>query len=176
MKSKALITMAVASTFGWSATALAATGHEVITPFSVSESGENIVQQHREGFDSYRHRASSDSFSRERGVMNTERYSASSDTFTNEDSAAALNMDESLALDEGIYSDVYAVAWTPASWDDWMSYIEVPPAGQLALSDDITLVPAYQISFMPSGVFAPTQEELVAQALADMPYDSAEVG
>src|ERR1700704_4542391 len=176
MKSRTLVTMAVASTFGWSAAALAATGHEVITPFSVSETGENVVQQHRQGFDSHRHRASSDSFSREPGVMNAERYSASSDTFTNEDSVAALNMDERLALDEGIYSDVYVASWTPASSDDWMSYIEMPPAGQLALRDDITLVPAYEISFMPSGVLAPTQEELVARALADMPYDSAEVG
>ncbi|HEV7394647.1 MAG TPA: hypothetical protein VGO08_23635 [Burkholderiales bacterium] len=176
MKSRTLVTMAVASTFGWSAAALAATGHEVITPFSVSETGENVVQQHRQGFDSHRHRASSDSFSREPGVMNAERYSASSDTFTNEDSVAALNMDENLGLDEGIYSDVYVASWTPASSDDWMSYIEMPPAGQLALSDDITLVPAYEISFMPSGVLAPTQEELVARALVDMPYDSAEVG
>ena len=175
MKSKTLITIAVASTFGWSAATLAATGHEVITPFSVSESGENIVQQHRDGFDSYRHRASSESLSQP-GVNNAERYTASSDTFTNEDSVAALNMDESLALDDGIYSDVYTVAWTPSSSDDWMNYIEVPPAKQLAVSDDMTLVPAYRISLMPSDPLAPTQEELVAKALAEMPYDSAEVG
>jgi hypothetical protein len=40
MKTKTLIGIAVASTFGWAASTYAGSSHEVITPLSVSEAGE----------------------------------------------------------------------------------------------------------------------------------------
>ena len=48
MKAKTLSAIAVAAAFGLSASAFAGPGHEVVTPFSPNESGENAIafQQH----------------------------------------------------------------------------------------------------------------------------------
>ena len=126
MKSK-LITMAVASTIGWSAGALAATGHEVITPFSVNDAGAVLPQQHSSGF------GSSSSVSHNTSMTSSPTYGDASGTFSSADQSASLNMDENLALSNGIYTDVYVVGWTPAASEDWMSYVQ--PA-QMTLSDD----------------------------------------
>src|SRR4051812_29409734 len=134
MKSK-LITMAVVSTFGWSAGAFAATGHEVITPFSVNDTGEVLPQQHSGGF------ASSSSRSHDTSMMSSPTYGDASGTFSSADQSASLNMDENLALNEGIFTDVYVVSWTPAASEDWMSYVQ---PDQVALSDDGT---AYVASY-----------------------------
>jgi hypothetical protein len=127
MKSK-LITMAIASTFGWSAGAFAATGHEVITPFSVNDAGAVMPQQHSGGF------AASSSRSHDASMMSIPSYGNASGTLSSADQSASLNMDENLALNEGIFSDVYVVSWTPAG-SDWMSYVQPK---QLALSGDGT--------------------------------------
>jgi hypothetical protein len=119
MKSK-LITMAVASTFGWSAGAFAANGHEVITPFSVNDTGEVLPQQQSAAFtgrNALPHAALTPSTS-------SSSYSDTSGTFSSQDQSASLNMDESLALSDGIYSDVYVVNWTPTTSEDWMSYVQ----------------------------------------------------
>src|SRR5688500_15922476 len=50
MKSKTLITMAVASTFGWSGGVFAGP-HEVMTPFSPNDSGVNVISQQHHGFE-----------------------------------------------------------------------------------------------------------------------------
>jgi hypothetical protein len=139
MKSK-LITMAVASTFGWSAGAFAATGHEVITPFSVNDTGEVLPQQHSGRF------ASSSTRSHDASVMSSPTYGDASGTFSSADQSASLNMDENLALNEGIFTDVYVVSWTPAASEDWMSYVQPE---QVALSDDGTAyVASYDIVIM----------------------------
>lgn len=44
MKTHSLVALTVASTFGWSAASLAATGHPVHTPYSPNETGEFQVQ------------------------------------------------------------------------------------------------------------------------------------
>jgi len=119
MKSK-LITMALASTFGWSAGAFAGTSHEVITPFSVNDTGEVLAQQQSAGKSSLSH-------------VRSTSYSDTSSTFSTQDQSASLNMDESLALGEGVYSDVYIVNWTPTQSEDWMAYVEPE---QMALTDD----------------------------------------
>src|SRR5215210_166465 len=103
MKSK-LITMAVASTIGWSAGAFAATGHEVITPLSVNDAGEVLPQQHSGGF------ASSSSVSHNRSMMSSPTYGDASGTFSSADQSASLNMDENLALSDGTFTDVYVVS------------------------------------------------------------------
>jgi hypothetical protein len=136
MKSK-LITLAVAGAFGWSAGAFAGTGHEVITPFSVNDAGEVLPQQHSGGF------ASSSSLSQDASMISSSTSGEASGTFSSADQSASLNMDESLALDEGIFTDVYVVSWTPATSEDWMSYTE---PDQMALSDDGTeYVASYDI-------------------------------
>jgi hypothetical protein len=150
MKSK-LITMAVASTFGWSAGAFAATSHEVITPFSVNDTGEVLPQQQRAGF------SGTKSLSHDSSAMSSSSYSDTAGTISSTDQSASLNMDESLALNDGIYSEVYVVSWTPATSEDWMSYVQ-PDA--LALSDDGTAYAVYDIAIVEP----------------DMALDSASVG
>lgn len=136
MKSK-LITMAVAGTFGWSAGAFAASGHEVVTPFSVNDAGEMLPQQHSGGL------GSSGSLSHDESMMSTPTYGDASGTFSSADQSASLNTDENLALNDGIFTDVYVVSWTPAASEDWMSYVQ---PDQTALSGNGTAyVPSYDI-------------------------------
>src|SRR5687768_8573484 len=93
-KTKTLMTMAVASTFGLSAAAFAGPNHEVITPFSVSESGQNIPVPNQTGFHSSYEQSAVGSTS---DATSAWLSSASSDS---------LSMDDSIAMaDEGIYSD-----------------------------------------------------------------------
>ena len=119
MKSK-LITMALASTFGWSAGAFAGNGHGVITPFSVNDTGEVLAQQQSAGKNALP-RVSSTS------------YSDTGGTFSSHDQSTSLNMEERLALSEGVYSDVYVVNWAPTTSEDWMSYVQPE---QMALTGD----------------------------------------
>jgi hypothetical protein len=139
MKSK-LITMAVASTFGWSAGAFAANGHEVITPFSVNDAGEVLPQQQSAAF------AGRSSLPHAAPPTSTSSYSDTSATFSRQDQSASLNMDESLALSDGIYSDVYFVNWTPTTSEDWMSY------GQPQMAQGAADVVVYDIAIVePDG-------------------------
>jgi len=117
MKSK-LITMAIASTFGWSAGAFAANGHEVITPFSVNDAGKVLPQQQSAAL------AGRSALPHAAPMTSTPSYSDMSGTFSSQDQSASINMDESLALSEGIYSDFYVVKWTPTTSEDWMSYVQ----------------------------------------------------
>ena len=125
MKSK-LITMAVASTFGWSAGAFAANGHEVITPFSVNDAGEVLPQNQSAAF------TGRSALPHAAPTTPPSSYSDTSGTFSSQDQSASLNMDESLALSDGIYSEVYVVNWTPTSSEDWMSYVQPQTAQDAA--------------------------------------------
>ncbi len=159
MKSKTLITMAVASTFGWSA-AFADSSHEVITPFSPNESGEQIFT-YQEGFGSNSHLASVGSISDEAGgslsgsVSDADDNLALGDESGNESLAFAddsFDMDESLALaDEGIYSDYYLVSWTPVTAEAWDIYlIDTGTSDALAAGDGMYLVsPAFEVVSAP---------------------------
>jgi hypothetical protein len=60
-------------------------------------------------------------------------YSDTSGTFSSHDRSTSLNIDESLALSEGVYTDVYVVNWAPTTSEDWMSYV---PPEQMALTGD----------------------------------------
>jgi hypothetical protein len=172
MKSKTLITMAVASTFGWSA-AFAAPSHEVITPFSPNESGEQIFT-YQEGFGSSDHLASVGSISDEAGgtlsgsVSDADDSLALGDERATDDSLAladesgmdeslaladdSLGTDESLALaDEGIYSDYYLVSWTPVTAEAWDIYlIDTGTSDALAAGDEMYFVsPAFEVVSAP---------------------------
>ena len=125
MTSKTLIRLAIAGTFGWSAAAFAGSGHEVVTPFSPSESGEVVFMQ-KHGFSSH-HMAGIGSIS--------------------DQSESTLSMDESLALgDEGTYSDFYVADWTPSETfdyglDDTLSWGEIA-AGE----EGYFLSPSYDLA------------------------------
>ena len=165
MKSKHLIAIAVASTFGWSAGAFAESGHEVVTPFSVSESGENIPT-HQQGFGSSEPLDRIDqmalgSTSHEAG--GTLSGSVSSGAFDSSDHYSAFGsesfggMDDGLALaDDGTYSDYYLVSWTPMSVESWDVYMIQPDSSmsgsdELAASEEIYfLTPSYDVVWFPT--------------------------
>src|SRR5687768_2091452 len=96
MKTKTLIGIAVASTFGWAASTYAGSSHEVITPLSVSEAGEVLPSTASGGFGS------------------SELMAATASTST---------LDETLTLaNEGVYSDFYVVS-APAIVESWDYYV-----------------------------------------------------
>jgi hypothetical protein len=128
MKSKTLITMAVASTFGWSAGAFAAGPYEVQTPSSVSESGENIVALN----DVHMGAMSAASGPTESLIEATGHDLALSDT-----SDWSTSADQ---MAEAQVGDVYVVGFAPM--DTWDYYV-IDTGDSVALLDDSTyyLVP-----------------------------------
>ena len=201
MKSKTLLAMAVASTFGWSA-AFAGTGHEVLTPFSPNESGDPYLT-HEQLFGSS-HASSIGATSNEGAGMVTGSYSSSRSSSTIDHTAAfpsssnessGLGMNESLAAaDEGIYSDYYLVTWTPIAADSWHYYLIDDggseqlvliegfdvwmPTRELALVDDVGSEQLAMTEFdvwMPTHELAliPTSEDATTYELALVPtsYD-----
>ena len=168
MKSKSLITVAVASTFGWSAAAFAGAGHEVVTPFSPNESGEVLLQlqqQQQPGFGSglgmIGTGAVSDSGS---GTIagSYDSMSSSSSSFSGSgigNESASLSMDESLAAaDEGFYTDYYLVGWTPSTIDTWEYYV-IDDGGTpelVAISDFDVWMPTHELALVPS-----TSDEMI---------------
>jgi hypothetical protein len=126
MKSRTLISLAVASTLGWSAAAFAGSSHEVVTPLSVNETGPVIVSQHR-GFG---HEPSSSfaTASAEHTIMGS----------TLSDSSDWTGSAEQVALAEES-SDYYIIAFEPVAVEGWDFYIIDVDADQLALSSDDSL-------------------------------------
>jgi hypothetical protein len=167
MKSRALITMAVASTFGWSASTFAGSSHEVMTPFSVSESGQNIVsQQHRFGAGSTSTAVSSDSIGQDTG--HELNLSDSSDW--------SASFDQMAEADVG---DLYLVSWTPATMDTWDYYVlDTGSSDELALSEESYIfVPADYIALIADDGYGMTQENQVDMVLSQSPvFDTAEAG
>jgi hypothetical protein len=166
MKSRTLITLAVASTFGWSAGAYAGSSHEVQTPFSVSENGPNIVAAHH-GFGS--------------GHMSTA--AASSDIVAQDTGYLELSdaTDWSASFDQMAEADTggYLVSGTPAAMDgrDY-SVIDIDSSDQLAMGDETGVVmPIDYIALLPSDDLTLSQEDQVGIVLAQSPVlDTAEVG
>jgi hypothetical protein len=142
MKSKTLISLAIASTFGWSAASFAGTGHEVVTPFSPNESGENVFMQ-KEGFGSSTHLSSIGSTSIDAGGT----VSGSSELGFDSAAMGEHWMGEGLALgDEGVYSDYYIVSWTPMASESWDYYvIDTGSDGFASAGDVYFLTPTYDI-------------------------------
>src|SRR5688572_26962383 len=129
MKTKTLMTMAVAGTFGLSAAAFAGSNHEVVTPFSISEAGENIFA-YQKGF------SGSDDQSLMASASDEASGSVNGNALISSESSGS--MDESLALaDEGIYSDFYVVSWTPVVVESWDLYvINTGDRDELAAADE----------------------------------------
>jgi hypothetical protein len=154
MKSKTLIGIAVASTFGWSAASYAGAGHEVVTPFSPNESGE-VIFSYKQGFDSAQPiGALSDHGS---GVVmgsSSETLSDGTTVSQSSDESASLRMgsDSLAAADEGIYSEYYLVSLTPAAVETWDYYvIDDGGSSQLvAISDYDVWLPTHELALVPS--------------------------
>ena len=138
MKTKTLMTMAVAGAFGLSTAAFA--GYGVITPSQMSEAGENIVQNQKGFHNSYEQSA----------VGSTS--DATSAWLSSASDDASLSMDESIALaDEGIYSDFYVVSFTPVVLESWDLYvIDVGEPGELAAADEFSMSPTHELALISS--------------------------
>ena len=166
MKTKTLITMAVAGTFGWSAGVFAGP-HEVTTPFSPSESGSNIVQQH-DGFHS-------------RALSTAMGPTESPSEATGHELALSDSSDWSASFDqmaEADVSDVYLIGFAPMdSWDYYLIDSETGDTLALISEESYFLVPLEEVAFMTEDSYTLSQEDAVSNVLAWAPVeDSAEVG
>ena len=166
MKSKTLITMAVASTFGLSAAVFAGSGHEVVTPSSPNESAPSLVSQHK-GFHSTSMTSAmapsqsiTESTGHELTLSDASDWSASFDQMAEAD-----------------VSDVYLIGFAPVdTWDYYV--IDMGSSQDLALLGDETyyLIP-FDVVFMSDDGYSMTQEQQVNAVLSEAPsFDTAEVG
>ena len=165
MKSKTLIAMAVAGTFGLSAAAFAGSGHEVITPASPNESypSASLIQQGH-GFQGSLSTAMAPS---ESIVESTGHELALSDS-----SDWSASFDQMAEADVG---DIYLIGFAPT--DTWDYYV-IDTGDSLALIDDGTyyLVPVEYISFVEDD-YSMSQEDAVSMHLSMNPVsDTASVG
>ena len=151
MKSKNLIAIAVASTFGWSAAAYAGAGHAVITPSESNESAPAV--SYEESFGSVDRMAAIGSSMDEAGGT----LGGSSDVSVVDGSAAlsgdGLDHESLVSADDGFYNDYYLVSWTPVSAESWDYYVinlsESPEP--LASAEDVYLLtPAYELVWGPT--------------------------
>ena len=135
---KTLVTIAVASTFGFSAGAFAGSGHEVMTPLSVNDTGEVYAQQQKSRDFRSPIVASTGSFS-------DPALGSEDSSYTSDASGSLSGIDQSAALD--MSSDVLIVSSTPVTMETWDYYvIDMEPGSELALSDSaFDLLPSYDI-------------------------------
>lgn len=140
IKSKTLITMAVASTFGLSAATFAGTGHEVSTPFSPNEFGNVGITQELLGKTGDHLSSIGSTSSHASGSV-----TGSSEGFASFDSSSESSTDW-LVSDQGMYSDYYLVSFAPELGDSWEYYlIDVDPE-QLSFSEETyLLMPTYDV-------------------------------
>ena len=158
MKSKkTLITMAVASTLGWSAAAFAGSGHEVMTPYSPNEAGETSYSLEKIFGASSRNDARG-STSMHMSGASSGSHSDSAGVSASIDEQASLSTRESLALaDEGIYSDFHVVTFQPMTLQSWDYYVlDTATSGALAASDQYWLLPTHELALIPS-----TSDEMI---------------
>ena len=149
MKTKTLMSLAVASTLGFSATAFAGNTHEVMTPLSVNESGEVILRNYP-GFSGPQHDAIGGTSASAGGSVSGSFSSQELSSSSSISSDASLSLDDQIALgDQGIYSDYYVVSWTPVAVETWDYYI-IPD--QLSFNDDegFSSAPTHELALVPS--------------------------
>jgi hypothetical protein len=184
MKSKTLIALALASTFGVAASAFAGADHEVITPISVNESGPVIVsQQHgmRSGQDAFvsEQISSVDPFTANIGGLDL---SDATDWSASYDRMAEANI-----AGDGLATDSFLVTWTPVTDQGWDYYIidMQPVADEVALSDsahDYSATDDYVALNMPDELglseneLVSKEDQVVALLEANPPEGTAEVG
>jgi len=167
MKSKTLIAVAVVSTFGWSAASFAGPSHQVVTPFSPNESGENIFHYER-GFGSSGSPDVIGATSDEAGGTVSGSYGSSVEQ------SASIGTDERLAAaDNGLYNDFYIVSWAPVTGDAWDYYV-IDDGGTpqlVALSDyDVWMPLQDQLVLIPS--MSTPDETVYELALVPMRFDA----
>jgi hypothetical protein len=155
MKSKTLISMAIASTFGLSTAAFAGNGHEVMTPYQPNEGGYVSLQQH--GFGSDKHMQSFGSTGSEAGGSvaggsTHDSFSSSFDQSASMSDGSTGDTEDWMALGEdGSYSNYYLVG-IPSTFDDsWDYYLIDTGSEELASADEVLfLAPTYDVVVIES--------------------------
>lgn len=145
MKSKTLLALAVASTFGWSAVAFGGNGHEVVTPFSPNESGE-VTFVKKEGFSSSS--ATSNMGSTNSSASGEVAFSTGFDTSTSASEWSVSGKDDSLSLaDDGVYTEYWLVSFAPEATGSWDPYVVIQPRWHELVSIEPVyyLMPSYDI-------------------------------
>ena len=161
MKTKTLMTIAVASAFGLSAAAYAESGHEVMTPFASSEVGENIPEDKRGFSDQLAVGATADE--------SMASVSGSYDAIASNSMSSPETGDSLARADEGIYSDFYVVTWEPVVIEQWDLYVlDTGEGDQLASaeSSDIAL-PTHELALVSD------EEGNLDLAFAEIPSDES---
>lgn len=172
MKSKALIGIAVASAFGWAATAQAGPYHHSgwTTPDSSATVQSGWVSAGEERyppmvmFHGTPSGLASSTWSSDQGMGSTSAAAGGSGSFSSDtsfssgsslggggDDMSSLSMDDSLNLaSEGIYSDYYIVGWTPSA----DLYVLEPSDDYLVVNDDGGyIVSTYDVTVFPSDYY-----------------------
>ncbi len=177
MKTKNLIAIAVASTFGWSAAAFAGPGHQSISSYSESESSQMMVADDSsfDGSDV----SSIGSSSHEAGGTVSGSYSDIGSSWGSDDlTLSSLSEEETLALEDGIYSDFYLVSFEPVTVSGWDYYVvdfgdsnelasvDFGESDQLAASDEFWLIPTHELALIPS-----TEDEMVYELVLVPMFD-----
>ena len=139
MKSKRLMTLALVSTFGWSAGAFAVSSHEVITPTSINESGAMTVVQADDG--------------QKRIVIGSSEGSNALSSISEAERSAAIAYATQPGGEDvygvGFTSAPYTVSWAPVTVESWDYYVldtDSMTVDQLAASEDVYfLLPGYDV-------------------------------
>ena len=138
MKSKRLMTLALASTFGWSAGAFAVSSHEVITPSSVNESGPMTVVQADDG--------------QKRIIVGSHEMGSSTLSAISEAERSAALAYATQPGGEDVYgvtftSAPYTVSWAPVTVESWDYYVlDTDSIDTLAANQDVYfLLPGYDV-------------------------------
>jgi hypothetical protein len=166
MKSKTMIGIAAASTFGWAAAAHAGTGQHASwvaageeryppmmmfngrsTPGIASRSmqtDESMGSTSANTMDSV-----GGSFPRDDSLSSAPRFSGG------DSQMSGLDTPDARAADSGVYSDYYVVTWMPASESDRNVYtIALAPENEtlLSLNDDDLIASTYDVILLPADV------------------------
>ena len=158
MKSKTLITMAVASTFGLSAAAFAGSGHQVLTPSSPNESYPSAVLNEQGQFHG--------SFSTAMAPSDSISETTGHDLALSDSSDWSASFDQMAEADAG---DIYLIGFAPM--DSWDYYLIEDSSDSLASLDSETyyLVPVDYIVLIEDGSMTPQdQVSMISSEPADL--------
>jgi hypothetical protein len=76
---------------------------------------------------------------------------------SDEFASSSLNSDESLALEGGIYSDLYFVSFEPVPMGGWDYYVvDASGSSELVATEEYWLMPTHELALIPS-----TTDEMV---------------
>jgi len=161
MKAKRLMTLALVSTFGWSAGAFAVSSHEVITPTSFNESGPMTVVQADDG--------------QQRIIIGSSEGSNTLSSISEAERSAALAYATQPGGEDvygvGFTSAPYSISWAPVTVDSWDYYVldtDSMTTDQLAAGEDVYfLLPGYDLLVFSNDYFGSPEDMTASYIILD---------